>query len=341
MSAENKFARLMRNTGPARFFIPVGIVLIIFGIILLSFNTGKYVETTGKIINVIENPVEADENQTYDLTIRYTVDGKDYETTFSLGGSFNAGDDIKVFYDPDNPTHTTNSKTGNLFAFGALGVGAAALIFGVYKTVMAFKKSKTLDESIPGGGKFPTEAFEGFKTADGVTEYYFRFDGHSLKPGYIIEDADRKFLFEGKMTKQALIGACTYEFHNHVNGAVESHAVGHTMTQTYNDEFFSAKSWFKFDGKNIWDVIHERGVRISTGLFSKFPNTVYDVARNGAPFAKVETCGVYVHEDEAAQHKINIPTGHMYYRFWTNSNDFETLFLTIFAISETEQGVVE
>ena len=38
---------------------------------------------------------------------------------------------------------------------------------------------------------------------------------------------------------------------------------------------------------------------------------------------------------------MNIPVGRYYYRVWTNSNDFETLFLTIFAISETEQAVVE
>ena len=35
----------MRNTGPARFFIPVGIILIIFGIIMMTFNNGSYLET--------------------------------------------------------------------------------------------------------------------------------------------------------------------------------------------------------------------------------------------------------------------------------------------------------
>lgn len=143
------------------------------------------------------------------------------------------------------------------------------------------------------------------------------------------------------MTKQALIGARTFEFSNHISGIVEEHEVGHTVTQTYNEELFSAKSWFKFDGKNIWDVLHDRGIRLSTNLHSKFPNCIYDVALNGVPLATIETCGVHVQEDDAAQHKINIPVGRWYYRFWTASSDFDTLFLTIFAISETEQAVVE
>ncbi len=44
----------MRNTGPARFLIPLGIVLIIFGIILLGMKTDNYVETVGKVTNVEE-----------------------------------------------------------------------------------------------------------------------------------------------------------------------------------------------------------------------------------------------------------------------------------------------
>ncbi len=34
MAIENKLAKLMRNSGPARFFVPVGIILIVFGIFM-------------------------------------------------------------------------------------------------------------------------------------------------------------------------------------------------------------------------------------------------------------------------------------------------------------------
>lgn len=342
MTVENKFARIMRNTGPARFFVPVGIILIVIGIILIGLKTDNYAETTGKITSVIEVPSEEGEAQCYDVGLKFTVDGKEYTTTFNgISGSFKTGEDIKVFYDPADPNKTANSKMGSFIPVVLIAVGVIALAFGVYKTVAAFRKSKELDESVPGGGRFPSEGFEGFKTASGVTEYYFRFDGHSFKPGYIMEDAGRNVLYEGKMTKQALVGARQYEFSNRVTGATATHDVGHTVTQSYNDELFSAKSWFKFDGTNVWDVVHGKGIRIATDLRSQFPHCVYQIAKNGAPFALVETSSMYVHEEDEAQHKLAIPTGNMYYRIWTASDDIDSLFLTVFTISETEQTVVE
>ena len=333
---ENKFARFMRNTGPARFFVPVGIVLIVFGIIMLMFNTDSYLETVGKVTEVVQT-VNAENSKVYDTSFTFTVDGKEYNATFSeLTKEYKVGDDIKVFYNPEDPTQTTNSKLGFLPPV-LIGLGALALVAGVLMTVKAYKKSNELDKT----PKADPAAFEGFKQTPGVTEYYCRYDGVMLKPGYILEDAARKVLFEGKMTRQALVGARTFEFSNHVTGGVTEHEVGHTMTQSYNDNGWSAKSWFKFDGKNVWDVLHDKGIRLQTNMRSKFPNFTYEVSKDGQAFAILETSGKYVHEDEAAEHSLNVPVGRYYYRVWTNTRDFETLFLTIFAISETEQAVVE
>lgn len=342
MGFENKFARFMRNTGPARFFIPMGLILIVAGILLMVFSAGDYVETTATVKTVEEVVVTSEEtNQTeYEIKFDYEVGGKTYHGSFQLTKEYKVGDEMTIYYDSSNPEKITNTKNGNLIGIIMIGVGAVAIVAGVFMTIKAFQKSKALDEAIP-GGKPDAAAFEGFKTAGDVTEYYFKFDGHSLKPGYLIEDANRNLIFEGKMTKQALVGARTYEFHNHVTGSVAEHQVGHTVTQSYNDELFSRKSWFKFDGQNVWDLLHEKGIRLTTDLHSKLPYLVYNVSRNGTPIAIVETSSMYVHEDEEAQHKLVIPTGNLYYRFWTNTNDFETLFLTIFAISETEQTVVE
>lgn len=339
MGFENKFARFMRNTGPARFFLPVGIILIVVGIVLFAFNAGgDYIETKGKV-TAVETITDSENGTQYDISFTYTVDGKTYNNRFTLGKSYSVGDDISVFYNSGDPEKISNSKGMGVIPYILIGAGALALAFGIFKTVKSFQKSKELDQS---AGSFPTAAFDGIKTADGVTEYYFRFDGHSLKPGYILEDAERRPLYEGKMLKQALVGTRPYEFHNHVSGSVKEHAVGHVMTQTYNDEFFSAKSWFKFDGTNIWDLLHEKGIRISTSLASKFPYTVYDVAKNGSPFAHIESTSMYVHEDEEAEHKVKIPVGRMYYRVWTSAEDLDLLFLTVFAISEAaEQAVVE
>ncbi|MBR3486914.1 MAG: hypothetical protein IKH31_04995 [Clostridia bacterium] len=103
----------------------------------------------------------------------------------------------------------------------------------------------------------------------------------------------------------------------------------------------SGLCFYKFDGRNVWDEIHDRGVRIATNMLSKFPYMVCDNTKNGEVLAGVESTGVYVHEEDEAPHKAVVPTGSMYYRIWTPSNDFESLFFTVFAISESEQAIVE
>lgn len=220
----------------------------------------------------------------------------------------------------------------------AMVAGLAVLVFGVWKTAYSFNKSKELDAAL---GAFPDEEFADFKQRDDVKEYYFKWDGENAKPGYLIEDADRSTIFWGKMVKNAAFGARTFEFHNHISGNIDEHVIGHVVTSSVSGEAFSTKSSFKYDGENIWTVLHERGFRIQTNIISKFPKMTYNVAQSGKPFATVETSSMYVHEEEEAEHKVAIPLGKMYYRVWTNSTDFESLFLLIFAISETNQTIVE
>ncbi len=333
----NKVSRIMRDSGPARFFVPVGLILIIFGVILLCINTGSYAQTDGTVTAVTETVYdEEQQQQQYDVDVSYTVNGKAYTGRFeALTGTFKTGDPIKVYYDPENPEKISGSRIANFIPVIIIAVGVLAIAFGLFKTVKAFKKSKDLDETAP------VASFDGFRQSAGVTEYYFRWDNNSLKPGYILEDADRKMLFEGKMLKNTLVGARTFAFTNHVSGETAEHEVGHTASQTYNDSLLGTKSWFKFDGENIWDLLHARGLRVRTSMVSEFPNMSYEVSRDGAPFAQIQSTSMYVHENEEAAHKIAVPVGRMFYRCWTASNDFETLFLTMFAITETNQAIVE
>ena len=338
---ENKLARFLRNSGPARFFVPAGLILIIFGILLMTAFSGNFEKTIGRITAVTEGDYDAENNQQlYNAEFNYTVDGKEYSSSFdNLTKKYNVGDEVNVYYDVENPEKTSNSKITGLLGPILVALGALGAAFGIFKTVKAFRKSKELDAATPGKGA-PAIDFDAYKYSGNVTEYYFRWDGVSLKPGYLIEDADRNVLFEGKMLKNALVGARTFQFTDNTTGMVKEHDVGHTATQSWGNELFSAKSWFKFDGENIWDLIHGRGVRLITDIRSKFPNMIYNAAKDGAAFARIESTGQYVHEDDAAEHKLNIPNG-MFYRIWTDSKDMETLFLTAFALAETNQTVVE
>ncbi len=337
----DKLLKLWKNTGPARIFVPFGVIIIVFGIIIAAFDTDDFIEVTGTVTKVEECAPVPDEPQQYDVYFSYTVDGKDYVGEFpNLTEKYEVGGEIKIYCDPNEPLKTTNSKDSKTFGVVLIAAGAAAAAAGVYMTAKAVKKSGELSEGLP-GGKFPSELFDGFKSAPGVTEYYCLFDGNSLKPGYIVEDAARKLLYEAKMTKQSLVGARIFEFRNHVTGGTAEHEVGHTAATEFSGEFFSVSSSFKFDGENVWDVLHDKGLRLSADLRGKLPGMAYSVLRGGRPFARIEAAGKYVHEDEAGQHKLNVPSGRYYYRLWTDSNDLDTLFLAVFALSESGQMIVE
>lgn len=338
------FAKFMRNSGPARVFIPIGLILIAFGAFVLFTAPKEYDETVGTVtyVDTYEEYQGEDLVETTDLEFEYEVDGKKYTGTFSGAFSdYKVGDDITVFYDPANPTATSNTKDTGIFAIAMIVAGIAAIGYGAFRTVTSFKKSKEMDDQIKEAlGTDVIPEIEVPSKGD-MAEYYVAFDGKGLAPGYIVDDEDRDLVFEAPMTKQALVGARTFTFTNHKTGEVTDHQVGHTTTETFNNEWFSMRSTFKFDGKDIWDYLHEQGVRIKTDLTSILPKQRYTISINGKFAALVESSSQYVHEEDEAQHAIAIPFGRYYYRIWTNETDIELIFLTVFAISETEQAIVD
>ena len=342
MNPENKLFRFFRNTGPARFMLPLAIVLIIMGIMLTAFAPKDLVETTGTVTSF--DILSSDESSdVYSISVAYTVEGKEYSAKFETSSSSAVGDSIKVYYNPSDPSDAYLSGDSSLFGIIMIVVGVVLIAASIYSIVRAFGKDKKLAEQQEAIRNDPVamEKFAQRELRDDLTELYFRFDGNTFKPGYIIEDADRKMLYECKMLQNNLVEDRRYSFTDHVTMRTTEHKVSHTVTQSYNDEFFSKTSYFKIDGTIIWDLLHSRGIRITTDLTSKFPKSVYTVIQNGENIATIETSSKYVHEDDEAKHSVKIPVGRMYYRFWTRESDLENLFLVMFALSETEQAIAD
>ena len=332
------FARFMRTTGKLRFFLPLGLILIALGIVVLVVTPKNLVEGTG-VVTAVESVTEDEPDgvirERFEVRFTYTVDGKEYTGEFTLDEAPGIGSAVTVYYDPAKPETVANAKDMGVFGIGMIVVGVISAAFAVLSTVKSVKKNRRIDAQTTTAPVAPLPKEQ-------LTEYYVSHDGNTLKPGYIVEDGARKVIFEAPMTKQAMVGDRVFTFTDHTTGRSVEHRVGHTVTSGFSDEMFSTTSSFKFDGQNVWDVIHSRGVRISTDLFSGLPKKVtYTLSRGGRFFATVETAGKYVHEEDAEAHAVNIPVGRYYYRVWTRESDWETLFLTIFAISETEQPFVE
>lgn len=143
----NKIAYFMRESGLARFLIPLGAFLLVFGIVFLviSVHNQDYVKTEATVIrSELEEEAHIDENDneveaTYVLTIEYTVGGEKYISELSGMGEYAQGDKIDIYYDPDDPGSITQTKS-LIIPIAIIAAGIAALIGGIASGVNAIKK---------------------------------------------------------------------------------------------------------------------------------------------------------------------------------------------------------
>ena len=115
-----------------KLFIILGIFFIIFGCRALyehlTFESAKGVIQDVKESEVIN--LEDKDTYNYEITINYTVDGKDYTAIlYSYDDNYTVGQEIDIFYDPDEPnTIAIELQKGLLLLFGA---GVLCLIYAL------------------------------------------------------------------------------------------------------------------------------------------------------------------------------------------------------------------
>ncbi len=152
----NKMFTFMRESGPARAFIPIGIILIIFGVIMFIINNKNqnYLEVVSTVSNVVERDaayLDADGNHvdaTYDITIKYTVDDKEYEGTLENVGKYNIGDKVTIYYNPNDPTQITQTKS-LIIPMVIIILGIISFVAGIIsatKAIKRYKESKKQEE---------------------------------------------------------------------------------------------------------------------------------------------------------------------------------------------------
>ena len=145
----NSIATIFRESKTARFFIPLGIILIVFGVMMFKIdnNNKNYIETEAtisKVDLVSEGYEDADgtyNEAMYNIYVTYTVDGKTYEN--ELGESFErkVGEKIKIVYNPDDPNQISQPAS-TILNIVFLAGGAASLCAGVLSAVNAVKNTK-------------------------------------------------------------------------------------------------------------------------------------------------------------------------------------------------------
>lgn len=154
----------------------------------------------------------------------------------------------------------------------------------------------------------------------------------TIKQAFFLEDENGNVVYEGKMTKFSLFGASPFELVNYITNKTEEHKIGKTITveQGNNDliSFVSKRSYFKYDGKKIWDYLHDLGIRIDSKLSTGKIGMTYDVSFEGKSLATIAS--------SSPKGKSFITTD-LYYDVTCEEKDLDLVFLVAFSIAKTEQ----
>ena len=143
----NKIATFFRETMVGRFFILLGVVLIVMGIIIAIINNKNknyiQIESTVSNVEIYEEAYTDTEGNyvdaTYKVNVKYTVDEKEYVSELTGLSKYNVGDKMTIYYNPDDPSQITQSKS-MILPIAMIAAGVASIAGGIVSTVKAVKR---------------------------------------------------------------------------------------------------------------------------------------------------------------------------------------------------------
>ena len=165
-------------------------------------------------------------------------------------------------------------------------------------------------------------------------KYFLQPDKQILKQGYTLKDESDNVVYEAKCLKRSLFGGMKFEFFNHLTNSKEEHKIGGTVTVEESGvfEMFSTKSYYKYDGKKIWDYLHDLGVRIDSNIQSGKLGMEYTISLKGNEIAKIKT--------SSPKGKLLVTTNQCL-EVYTDSENLDLVFLVAFSIARTEQAFLD
>lgn len=149
----NKIAAIFRESMVARFFIPLGVILIVVSIFLFisDDNHKDYIKidsTVSKVVLVKEETYDSEGNREeaeYDIYVKYTVDEQEYEEKLGQMYERKIGDKIKIVYNPSNPRDIAQPASPILNIIILIG-GIVSLVGGIISAIGAVKRFNKMRE---------------------------------------------------------------------------------------------------------------------------------------------------------------------------------------------------
>ena len=146
----NRIAQFFRDYALARFLLPLGIILVVFGVVVLNTinRSSGFTQTEATVskAELFEDEHYEDGSKvdaTYTVFIKYIVDGKEYETEYGIFSGMKVGDPVTVMVNPADPTDVV-TKNSPWLAVGLMAGGAVVLAIAAFSIVKTAKRNKAL-----------------------------------------------------------------------------------------------------------------------------------------------------------------------------------------------------
>lgn len=318
------------------FALALALIALAAGIYFTFFQGRGYVETKATIVSIVEKEIDTDHEKDYDVTVRFTVDGKEYSGLLNqYSPSYDVGDQVDVRYNPADPSDFHGVALG--FSIYLMVIGVAMIAFVVVTLVREKQAQKRLEQNRDARNDVTYEP-----SAPGPERaLYFLTDLGTAKYGHRIEDRNRRVLYEAKMTKFNAVQPFGFDFIDHEHNRTTPHLIGHDeSTEWDNSLLFDNHYTFTFDGEYIWKHLKRNGIAVDSKLAhgATLLGHSFQVFRDGNLIATVENTSQYVHEEDAAQHGklANAIPARGFYRIRTTETNLDLLFVTILAFARTQ-----
>lgn len=321
-------------------YLALALALIVIGVgVWQTFFTGQgYVKSEATIVSIEENDLSTQDDTQYDVTVRFTVDGKEYSGLLgTYSPSYKIGKTVPIKYDPNDPSRFQDASS----MMAILMLIGFVILAVVIVTWVKEKKNRKKLEQIRDASNSVTYA----PSVPGPErELYFITDLGTPKYGHRIEDRSRRVLYEAKMTRFTLSTPFGFDFIDHEHNTTTPHLIGHQEDTEWDSLFFDDHSTFTFDGEFIWKHLKRNGISVDSSLSrDNLLKTQFVIYRNGVQIATVQAASRYVHEEDAADHGklANALPAFGHYRVWTTETNLDLLFTTILAFARTDATTAE
>lgn len=146
----NRFVKFMRDYALARFLLPVGVIAIIFGCFAigpvarrLNYPTTQATVTRVELYEEAYDVGDTHHDATYTITVKYAVDGVEYEEEYGVFPKMKEGETLTINYNPNDP-RDIGQPNSMLLPYGIIAAGVLALAVAIYDIIRINKKNRAL-----------------------------------------------------------------------------------------------------------------------------------------------------------------------------------------------------